>query len=233
VVVVCLLGLAGCGDFPSATDDSGPEPGVAPSVTQAADPSPTSAAPASELSATAAFSSHGKPVLFDDEFLVEEGVWYLADGADYPGLRGMYRGQVNGLLGAGAKRGVWVSGPALYGKYDVRIEAYPSEPRLPAWCGDAVEVSYTFQTGSITMGSFETWTDPMPLEPGAYRIRYCVAGHDVAAAETAEDEFDGDDYRLYSSRHLFQLWQAPAAPDEVLLEGSAFAQAENARVSDR
>jgi hypothetical protein len=138
----------------------------------------------------------------------------------------MFKGQSNGLLGAGAKHGVWVSGPALYGKYAVRIITSARRPRVPAWCEDAVEVSYTFGAGSLTMGSFDTWAEPMPLEPGTYRIRYCVAGHDAAAAETAEDEFDGDDYRLYSSRHLFQLWQAPSAPDEVIREGSAFAQRE-------
>jgi hypothetical protein len=49
--------------------------------------------------------------------------------------------------------------------------------------------------------------------------------------DAVEDEFDGDDYRLYSSRHLFQLWPAPSAPDEVPRTTSEFAAAENARVA--
>ena len=71
----------------------------------------------------------------------------------------------------------------------------------------------------------------MPLEPGTYRVRYCAAGLDATVAETDEDEFDGDDYRLYSSRHLFQLWPAPRTPDEVLRTTSEFAAAEHARVA--
>jgi len=226
VAAVSLLCLAGCGDFPSVSEDPGPISDAA-ELTGAPGSSPLRAPePVSSISP----ATSAGPVLYDDAFVVEEGVWYLADGQDYPSLNGTHRGQVNGLLGAGAKRGVWISGPALYGKYAVRIVTNEHEPRMPAWCEDAVEVSYAFTQGSITMGSFETWTDLLPLAAGTYRIRYCVSGHDVAAAETAEDEFDGDDYRLYSSRHLFQLWPAPAARDEVLREGSDFARAENARV---
>jgi hypothetical protein len=105
------------------------------------------------------------------------------------------------------------------------------EVRVPGWCEDAVEVSYTHPTSHLSMGSFESWTDPLPLEPGTYRIRYCASGLDATVAETAEDEFDGDDYRLYSSRHLFQLWPAASAPDQVLRTTSQFAAAEHARIS--
>jgi hypothetical protein len=142
----------------------------------------------------------------------------------------MFRGQENGLVGAGAKDGIWVMGPALYGKYNVRIAAYDHRPRIPAWCEDVVEVSYEHSTDVLTMGSFETFTDDMRVPAGTYRIRYCAAGQDVAAEETAEDEFDGDDYRLYSSRHLFQLWAGPAADDAIIRTTSEFAAAEHARV---
>ena len=75
----------------------------------------------------------------------------------------------------------------------------------------------------------------MTLRPESYRIRYCASWLDATVVGTADDEFDGefdgDDYRLYSSRYLFQLWPAPSAPDEVLWTTSEFAAAENARVA--
>jgi hypothetical protein len=169
------------------------------------------------------------PVLYDDEFVVEEGVWYL--GGRVPGLKAPFKDQSNGLVGAGSRGGLWVSGPALYGKYAVEIERFDQAPPVPGWCEDAVEVSYDHRSDGLVMGSFESQTDPTYLAPGTYRVRYCVSGHDAAAAETDEDEFDGDEYRLYSSRHLFQLWPAPMAADAVLREGSEFAKAENARIA--
>jgi hypothetical protein len=221
-LVLAALGVltaAGCGDFPAigSGDDPRSVAPVLPTQTDApvepADPARTASLP------------------YDDEFVVEEGVWYLGEADDYPQLDGAFAGQTNGLLGAHARGGVWIDGPALYGKYAVRIEAFDQRPRVPEWCEDVVEVSYNHTGNALSMGSFETWTDPLLVEPGTYRIRYCASGLDATVEETAEDEFDGDDYRLYSSRHLFQLWPAPAAPDEVVRSTSEFARAEHDRVA--
>lgn len=173
------------------------------------------------------------PVLYDEEFTVIEGVWSLSNGDDIVGLGGLFEGQTNGLLAAGAKGGVSIWGPALYGKYSVKIISSDERPRIPAWCEDVVEVSYEYTAGYIVMGSFDEWTDRMELAPGTYRIRYCATGLDATVRETAEDEFDGDDYRLYSGKHLFQLWPAPMTPDEVLKETSEYARGENARAAGR
>ena len=216
--------LAGCGDFPTVGGDDEPtiqfdDPG--PVAEEAPEPTATEISPPMQTG----------PVLYDGEFVVVEGVWNLSNGQDIVRLGGMFRGQRNGLLAAGAKGGVSIWGPALYGKYSVRITSSDRRPRVPAWCEDVVEVSYEFTAGYIVMGSFDEWTDPMRLAPGTYRLRYCASGLDATVEETAEDEFDGDDYRLYSSRHLFQLWPAPAAPDEVLRVRSEYAEALHARAA--
>ena len=80
------------------------------------------------------------------------------------------------------------------------------------------------------MWSFETWAEPWDIPAGSYRVRYCVTGLDTVAEETAEDEFEGDDYRLYSGRQLLQLWPATSAADEVIRVGSQWAGAEHQRV---
>ncbi|MEZ5095086.1 MAG: hypothetical protein R2731_02535 [Nocardioides sp.] len=160
-------------------------------------------------------------VLFDGPWLVEEGVWYLGPDGVVPRFRP--GDQRTGLLDV-VRRAAWVTGPALYGEYPVRVELYTARPAVPAWCEDVVEVSLDVSVRGLTFGSFESWSEAMPVPAGSHRIRLCTRGLDAAAAETADDEFDGDGYRRYSSRHLFQLWPAPPRPPRVVRAGSAFAR---------
>jgi hypothetical protein len=231
VAASVLLACAGCGDFPTigSVDDPPADSQEDVQLDTVAPLDTVEPLDAVEPASPAPVATGALP--YDDEFVVEEGVWYPGEADTFPEIEGGFKGQSNGLLGAGAPGGVWIDGPALYGKYAVRIEAFDSRPPVPAWCADVVEVSYDHPTAYLSMGSFESWADPLPLDPGTYRIRYCASGLDATVAETAEDEFDGDDYRLYSSRHLFQLWPAPSAPDEVVRTTSEFAAAEHARVA--
>lgn len=159
-------------------------------------------------------------VLLDRPWVVEEGVWFLTTRG-YPRFNGDLTSR---LLNTTEPGSVVVNAPALYGKYRVRVEAHPRRPGVPRWCEDVVEGSLQIKR-VLSMGSFETFSRAWRLPAGHYRVRYCAVGLDKAAAETAVSEFDGNDYRLYSGRQLFQLWQAPSRPDRVLRLGSDFARA--------
>lgn len=163
-------------------------------------------------------------VLYDDTWVVEEGVWYLGPADDMPRLldtRSAPETRVTGLLETVDPRYLLVMPPGLYGKYRVRIELHPAQPRVPAWCEDVVEVPLHLAGEPLAMGSFESFSEPMDVPAGDYRVRYCASELDAAAGE---EEFDGDDYHLYSGRHLFQLWQAPRSPAAVVSEGSDYAR---------
>lgn len=156
------------------------------------------------------------PRSLEEDFLVVEGVWWL--GTDYPRLTSP---SGNRLLWSGGRSGLWISVPGLYGLWPVRLDVRRTEPRVPRWCEDVVEAPYEHHGDELRMGSFETTSDPLPLAAGSYRVRLCATGLDAAATE---EEFDGEEYHVYSSRHLIQVWPAPAAPERVLREGSRWAR---------
>jgi hypothetical protein len=161
------------------------------------------------------------PVIFDDVWFVEEGVWNITQyGGFAEHFERAFRGQANGLLGAGDRGALWITAPALYGKFRVRVELHHMQPPIPDWCEDVVEVSYRVGGRPLVMGGFEEWSEPMPVPAGDYRVRYCASQLDEAFAS---DEFDGDEFRIFPGRHLFQFWRAPLAPDAVVRQTSDFA----------
>ncbi|KRF14027.1 hypothetical protein ASG90_14670 [Nocardioides sp. Soil797] len=180
---------------------------------------------ASDDTTAAARPVSDQRVLFDAPWVVEEGVWYIGPAEDGPDFEVPHdpRAYVTGLLDTADPRYLVVHGPTLYGKYRVRLELHADRPSVPNWCEDIVEVPLKVEGRTLGMGSFETFAKPLTVPVGEYRVRYCVTGLDTAAQETAEDEFEGDDYKLYTGRHLFQFWQAPHQPAEVVRIGSNFA----------
>ena len=159
-------------------------------------------------------------VLYDDEWVVEEGVWDLGEpGKEFADPGRAFRGQANGLLGARVPGTMVLAVPGLYGKYRTRVELHESRPPVPPWCQDVVEVPFRSH-GELAMSSFESFEPPWEVPAGTYRVRSCVTGLDAAATE---DEFDGDDYRTYTGRHLVQLWPSDPAPDAVVRVGSRWA----------
>ncbi len=165
-------------------------------------------------------------VLYDGAWVVEEGVWFLGDPERYaPMPDRAVRGQANGLLGAQVRGVLGLNVPGLYGKYRTRVELFESEPEVPSWCEDVVEVPFR-SAGEIAMGSFEYFEPAWHVQSGTYRVRECVTGLDQAATE---EEFDGDDYHTYTGRHLLQLWPAPLEPDEVVRVGSRWAERRHRR----
>lgn len=225
VVLAAAVGALsqGCGDIapnePSTVGVPRPAPAARP-------PSPTEPAPLpDDLASLFATPTPTRPptraggVLYDDAWVVEEGVWYL--GSEFPTPdRGAPR------LLASAAGGVSLFTPALYGKFSVRVVLERSRPEVPAWCEDVEEASLRAEPAGLVMGSFETFSDRFDIAGGWYRVRYCTEKLDTVARETAEDEFEGDDYKLYSGRNLIQLWPAARDPDRVIRHSSHFARTE-------
>lgn len=199
LVAVAALLLGGCGEEAYPADPSGP---------------------AAEWSDPPAAKALEARVLYDDVWTIEEGVWSMVqEGGPWNGVLRAFRGQSNGLLGAHVRGAMVVNAPGLYGNYRTRVELLEARPDVPAWCEDVVEVSFHTR-GGLQLGSFEWFEEPWDVPAGDYRVRECVTGLDQAETE---DEFDGDDYHTYTGRHLFQLWPAQPAPDEVVKVGSRFA----------
>ncbi|KAA1416775.1 hypothetical protein F0U44_16395 [Nocardioides humilatus] len=211
LVIGLLLACSACGatNDPVASDPF-------PSATLPTDPLATEGSTGS--TSTAELTDQ---VLFDRPWVVEEGVWFLT-ARGYPRFRG---GQTSRVLNTTEPGRIVINAPALYGKYAVRIETHTERPPIPEWCEDVVEVSLEVRR-AIWMGSFESFSRSWRLPAGDYRVRYCATGLDLAAAETAEDEFDGNDYRLYSGRQLFQLWQAPYDEERDIRIGSDYVRSQ-------
>lgn len=194
--VLLLVALAGCGeDLPRVEHDEGAV------VSEAPAPPARTRAPVD-------------PTVLEKDFLVVEGVWYLSDGRFPRNVR------FDEILTPDGRHGLWVLVPGLYGKWPVRLEVLETEPPVARWCEDVVEAPYENRSDGISMGSFDTGSRTLPLEPGSYRVRLCARGLDAAATEP---EFDENRYHVYSSRHLIQVWPAPLAPVEVVRTGSRFA----------
>lgn len=152
--------------------------------------------------------------------------WLTTRGGGYPRYEGAFNGQRNGLLGAQKPGILWISLPALYGKYRVRIELLQDEPRVARRFKDVVEVPFR-SSGRLDMGSFETFSKTMPVPPGSYRVRLSATDLDRVQAETHKGEFRRGGYKTYSGLVLLQLWPAPPSPDKVLREGTDFAERAN------
>ncbi|MFN8190142.1 MAG: hypothetical protein U0R78_19865 [Nocardioidaceae bacterium] len=170
-----------------------------------------------------ATSSSGPTTLFNEPWLVEEGVWWITTHPDtYPPSRGAFAGQRNGLLGAKRPGTLWLFLPALYGKYHLRMELLNSPPPVSGRFKDVVEVSFR-SSGSLEMGSFETFATSMPVPAGTYRVRLSATDLDRTQRETNRGEFRRGGYKTYRGLILLQLWPAPARHDAVLREGTRFA----------
>jgi hypothetical protein len=208
--VLSLALLTGCG---GSDDTPASRAGATDRAAGTAAPEPTPTDPEA-----------GARLSFRGSFDVEDGVWFLGVSI-LEAPQDPTAGQRNGLLGASGGNFVSVVGPARFGRYPVEVRELASPPPVPAWCEDVVEVSYAHSGGELVMGGFSDEQVLGGLASGSYRVRLCASGLDQAAVETEEDES-----QTYSSRHLFQIWPAPHAPDEVLRVGSTFAEEAHAGV---
>jgi hypothetical protein len=161
--------------------------------------------------------------LHDGPFDVSYGQGYLTSGEppdDFEGdLDLSFAGQANGLLGTAYPAQVVFLTGLHTGLVDLRVELHDSEPALEAGWPDVVEASWVPPVAEEV--ALVPWADApvvtWSMEPGAYRVRYCVVSMDADHEAEAADEFDPD---AAVGRHLLQLWPAPSAPDVVVAQGS-------------
>lgn len=167
---------------------------------------------------------NGVHTLFEDNWLVEEGQWSLGEPPmSYEAPPGTPEPSFRVMLESVGPEGAYVTTPGFYGYYRTVVELHDQAPAVPAWCEDAAEASLGIrgERPAFMMGSFETFTDPIAVPAGTYRVRYCTEDQDRAATQ---DEFTGDEYTVYAGRHLLQLWLSPRIRDEVLRAGSSWAR---------
>ncbi len=155
-------------------------------------------------------------VLYDDVVGTSYGQFDLMWSPDY-GFEGddHFENQVNGLVGAGVPTGVYVTFARWGGGSAVRIVRLDDAPDLGEEWEDVVEVSIAVLPGADVgwmswAGEDGGWLD---VPAGSYRLRFSARGRDAGR----EGEFADGIVDWY----LFELWPAPAAPDEILRTTSA------------
>ena len=159
-------------------------------------------------------------VLLDDVIFTNYGqfdlVWAEHGGFDGDS-DGFFRGQDNGLVGAGDPRGVYLHLARWSGGSRVRITLLESAPPLPpAEYEDVVEVSTTVLPGREAR--WQSWAGETGgtlacLEPGDYRLRVSAQGRDAGHSGEAADGVAVDEY-------IVEIWPAEPRPDEILRVGS-------------
>jgi hypothetical protein len=164
---------------------------------------------------------NGVRTLYDDLWLVEEGQWWIGNGEIYLPDSSNLVSYRRILESAGTDAAV-ITAPAADGKYRAKLELHENPPAVPGWCQDVAEASVHMDAdpSGLQMGSFDTFSEPVGIPRGWYRVRYCTEKQDVAARQ---DAFVGDDHATYAGRHLIQLWKAPPQPDQTLRLGSRWA----------
>lgn len=165
-------------------------------------------------------------VLYDDDWLLEDGVWVLSDHWN-PRL---YHDATssNGLLMEGDPHTLWLMAPGLYGLYPTSVTFHASNPPRPRGCEDVVEAPLRVgKRGRTRFEGFETTSRWFRLGPGDFRVRLCATGLDEA---DGEPEFTRTGYHVSASRFRFQIWSAPLSPGRVVRTSSDFAREQHARV---
>jgi hypothetical protein len=145
--------------------------------------------------------------------------WASSEDDDYVGYDGsddrVFAHQVNGLVGAGDPRGVYLTLARRSGGSSVRIVLHDSEPDLDDEWEDIVEVSAHLPDGAAPWWS--TWAGEdggaLGIPPGTYRIRVGAKGRD---AGRGDGEFADDVVDFY----LIDMWPAPAQADAIVRVGS-------------
>ena len=159
--------------------------------------------------------------LFDGEIHVSYSQAYLEDGRglDTSDLAACFAGQANGLCGARGVGGLWLITGLHTGRVPVVVEEHDGPPPVRAEWEEVVEVPFVADSSPISLVGWAGWSvDPLALDPGQYRVRYCVAGMDAGKAV---------DTRVGSEpvpdRYLLQLWAAAPSGDAVLRQTGSVA----------
>ena len=172
-------------------------------------------------------------VLLDDVVDTDYGQLDLVWSDDALGFDGdigrFFDGQVNGLVGAADREGVYLNLARRSGGSRVRVVLLDEEPPLPPHrYEDVVEVPIAVPDGAVvrwTSWAGETSRALVGIVPGTYRLRVSAHGRDAGHA----GEFDEgvvDEYQL-------ELWPAVLIEDAVLRVGSDDARYRHQEIGGR
>jgi hypothetical protein len=156
--------------------------------------------------------------LFEGQLHVHYGQAYVfsGDDGDTSELDSCFRGQTNGLVGAGQSGMLFLLTGLHTGLVELTVDSVEREPELDALWEEAVEVTFApaARAARLVAWGGDVVCD-LPLELRDYRVRYAARGMDDGrAADTlVGDEAPVDAYRLW-------FWPSPPAPDRILRQTS-------------
>lgn len=159
-------------------------------------------------------------ILFDRPLGVHYGFVRVYPEAELPeGDLGVeFRGQTNGLLGAGHPGQLFAVAGLHTGHINVRVVLRLDAPALGDW-EDIVEASFTSGHSPLWFAAFDDGEE-IDLPVGSYRARWSASGMDT------DHVFDSPAYGTPApGRYELCLWpEADARPDEILRVSSAAAR---------
>ena len=145
---------------------------------------------------------------------------FSGDDGDTAEMESCFRGQANGLLGAGQPGMLFITTGLHTGSVELTVDVLEHEPSLDAVWAECVEVSFTPGATDVRLvdwdGQLVCW---LPLQMRDYRVRYAAVGMDEAReADTILANEDAlDSYGLW-------FWPAPVAPDLIVKQTSETAR---------
>lgn len=130
-------------------------------------------------------------------------------------LETAFRGQANGLCGAGVAGGLLLMCGLHTGLVDLEVIAFDSEPPLEAAWPEVVEATFRFTGGPVVL---EDWDGnaicTLPIDREGYMVRWCAQRFGEAEASGHED--DAEPYESYA----LQLWPSSAPVERIVRQGS-------------
>jgi hypothetical protein len=156
--------------------------------------------------------------VFDGLLHVHYGQAYVmcGVGGDTGKMDACFRGQTNGLLGAGQRGMLFVLTGLHTGFVALTVDVDENEPELDESWEECVEVSFVPNAPDVGLVDWDRdLVCALPLRPIDYRVRYVARGMDAGrAADTiVASEAPVDAYRLW-------FWPSAQAPDRVIRQTS-------------
>jgi hypothetical protein len=160
--------------------------------------------------------------LFDGRLHVHYGQAYVfsGDSADTGEMEMCFRGQTNGLLGAGQPGMLFFTTGLHTGSVELTVDVVEREPRVDEPWEECVEVSFAPAATDVRLVDWDRqFVCQLPLQIRDYRVRYAARGMDKGnAADTIiGGEEPIDSYGLW-------FWPASPTPDRVLKQTSQTAR---------
>lgn len=160
-------------------------------------------------------------ILVDEALSVHYSQFYVCKaGTANAEFEMAFHGQVNGLLGAGVASFLHVTTGLHTGRVCITVSLHDAPPSRDPSDEEEVEATFVAPPGVALAldGWAGSWSRPLQLPLGTYRVRLSARGMDQARA--ADTLLDG---AVPLDRYHLRFWPAPAGPDTVLRQSSAIA----------